>query len=180
MEAAAPRSRKKCPHFIKVCSVRTSANTWALSMQPADQRPKRADAGVHSTHRREALCALEPARPEELLAEQRNLLSNKPAAQGLHLLVLSQILTSLKQEPYLIHLCLFFFMPVRFLSWTGWLNETICHWISANDLKVQVNLGLHVFIVTVTSSLFEQRLCNMQSWMNTSRTVLSPRDTKYN
>lgn len=125
---------------------------WACSLMIRDQE----GVMLENTYRMGALFSLEPAVLEELLREWRNLLTNKLATQGLYLLVFSQILISLKQEPYLIYLFFVFFILTRCLLWTEWLDEIIWHWVSAKDLKVQLNLGLCVFILTVNLLLSEQ------------------------
>lgn len=119
MEAPTFGSRNECPHFVKVCSVRASTNTWALSIWSADRRPGREDAVITQAGGEHVSIPRSPAVPKELLAELRSLLSNKPAAQGLCFLVLFQTLSFLKQEPYLTQLCLVLFIPTRHLSRTS-------------------------------------------------------------
>lgn len=44
-------STNECPHFVKVCSIRASTNTWALSIWSAGQRAGREDTYDHTGER---------------------------------------------------------------------------------------------------------------------------------
>lgn len=80
-------------------------------MQSAEQRPGREDAVRTHAGWEHFSGPSSLVVPKELLAEPRSLLFNKPVAQRFYLLVLKEPPSSLKQEPYLIHLCLVPFIP---------------------------------------------------------------------